>query len=183
MLKTKHVFGKHGDVVTEQVARSTPTTEGDARFAGFVFDAYSRMFPDEKRYQAGWVVDSRDYFCKRYNEASAIRSHASYAFYRTHVSGKGEHGLPESLVFPLMPTSKAYEMMQKAVEIVSVKEEKGVFRVAVRVNDSRLYGRFLADWEAAMKPAMAGCSTFACPPGTHRSRKPGSGPHRSRPGR
>ncbi len=156
MLETKHVFSKHGDVVTEAVARSAPTTGGDAKYASFVFSAYQRTFPEETRYQegSGLAGDRREYFCKRYVEASTVCSHASFAFYTTHRAGTGAHGNPESVAFPPMPSTKAYELMQKAVEIKVTGSDGGALHVLARVNDSKLYGRFTADWEVAIKQAL-----------------------------
>ncbi len=157
MLEQKHVLARHADLVTPGRSTTIPTTGGKADFANFIFDAYHRTYPDNPIYQSGneWFVENKPYFSKRYIEASDLCRVANGAFLRSHTDGTGKHGwaIGGTAVFPAMPDKAAYARMTRAIEITSVEAAADRLRVTVAVHDTKLYGRFLVDWEAAITDA------------------------------
>jgi len=155
-LETKHVFAKYGNQVTQALSTSIPAAAGPT-FGGFIFDAYHKTFPTNPIYQSGneWLIENRPYFCKRYLNAASWCRAASERFYNSHISGTGEHGWDlAGLPFPSMPSKAAYEGMQQAVEIKNIQTQAQSIHVTVRVNDSKLYGRFLVDWDTEIETAV-----------------------------
>lgn len=162
-LETKHVLMKHGDLVTQEMSNNLPMTFGPT-FAGFIFDGYHAAFPEESRYQTGkeWVGSNKDYFCRRYNEASAWSLAASQDFYQAHSNGSGKHGSLESWteslaiwkLFPPMPSAKEYDALQNPLDITVVKPFNDRIEVTAEVHDSKHYARFPVDWETAAVAAQ-----------------------------
>jgi len=155
-LETKHVFSKLGNQVNPTLSVSIPSAAGPT-FGGFIFDAYHKTFPANPIYQSGneWLVTNRPYFCKRYLEAASWCRAASERFYQSHTSGTGEHGWAlAGLPFPAMPSTAAYNGMQQAIEIKDMQTQAQYIRVRVRVNDNKLYGRFLVDWDTEIETAV-----------------------------
>jgi hypothetical protein len=156
-LESKHVYAKHGDVVTENLSLTLPKDFG-AFFPEFIFDAYQKTYPDNSIYKSGeeWFVENKPYFCDRYNEAAGWCKAASEEFYKSHKNGSGLHSWALATTpFPNMPAGKAYENMFKALEIKEIKTEPQSITVTANINDSKLYGRFLVDWDAAADSAIS----------------------------
>ncbi|MHB1462860.1 MAG: zinc dependent phospholipase C family protein [Armatimonadota bacterium] len=151
-LETKHVFMKHSDVVTKELATTIPTVFGKD-FAGFIFDAYGETYPNEPKYQNGndWgVYPNREYFMDQEDKAADWCLSAEKTFYNSHIDGTGKHGYwPSTVPIPNEPSNDAYAKLMKAIEIVGIDTYADRIAVTVRVNDSKLYGRFTADWEKA----------------------------------
>jgi len=155
-LECKHVFSVHGDIATQSWSQRIPVNFGPT-FAEFIFDAYHKTFPDNELYQSGneWYFENRPYFCERYNEASDWCLEAGKKFHASHASGTGDHGYAAATwKFPDMPSTNAYELLATAIEVTEVEAGPEKLRVTVNVNDSKLYGRFLVDWEANTKAAI-----------------------------
>jgi len=162
-LETKHVLLNHGDLVTQEMSNTVPATFGST-FAGFIFDGYHAAFPEENRYKTGneWVGSNKFYFARRYNEASDWSLAASRDFYLAHSNGSGKHGSLESWteslavwkLFPPMPSAKEYETLRKPLDITVVKPYSDRIEVTAEVKDSKHYGRFLVDWDAAAVAAQ-----------------------------
>ena len=154
-LENKHVYSRYPNVV----AHSTPAVPvpESATFAGFIFDAYHRTFPNNPIYQSGneWFVENRPYFCSRYNEAASWCATAGARFLASHVDNSGKHGYEvATLPFPNMPSSTEYANLMKAIEITDIQANADHLRVTTRVNDTKLYGRFNVEWDAAAQTAI-----------------------------
>lgn len=156
-LETKHVFMKHSDVVTKELATTVPTPMGEA-FPGFIFDAYGATFPNDSKYQNGndWgAFPNRDYFCEQEDKAAKWCLAAEQTFYNSHIDGTGKHGYwPSTLPIPNMPSNNFYQQTQNAIEILKIDTAPDNLVVTVKINDSQLYGRFLVDWEKAANRAI-----------------------------
>lgn len=155
-LETKHILVKHADLVTASLSNSIPSSLG-GNFGGFIFDAYHKTYPDNAIYKSGdeWLAENRPYFITRYKEATMWCRSADERFYQSHADGTGEHGWSiAGLPFPSMPSKVEYEAMQKAIEITAVEPQAQTIRVTVKVNNNRLYGRFLVDYDAEIESAI-----------------------------
>lgn len=158
-IETKHVFARHGDVVTKTWATTIPTQFG-IQFSKFIFDAYHETYPEEPKYQPDathWgLVPNRDYFGDQANAATGWCLSAENTFYNSHIDGTGKHGFwPSTIPIPNMPSNEKYQQFMHAVEIQNITTFNDHLSVTVKVNDSKMYGRFLADWEKAANQAIA----------------------------
>jgi len=157
-LETKHVFMRHSDVVIKELATTIPTAFGK-EFPGFIFDAYHETYPNEKKYQSGndWgIYPNREYFADQEDKAAKWCLSAEQTFYNSHIDGTGKHGYwPSTIPIPNMPSNDAYAHAMKAIEITDIATHGDHLTVTVKVNDSKLYGRFIADWEKATTQAIA----------------------------
>ena len=154
-LENKHVLASHPEVLTA-LSRPIPETP-ETGFAGFIFDAYQRTWPENPIYQSGneWIADNRPYFCSRYNEAADWCGKAAVRFAASHRDGTGRHGWGiATLKFPNMPSDSEYKQLRQAVQITTIQPSDGSLAVSVRVQDNRLFGRFTADWDAAAQAAV-----------------------------
>lgn len=152
-LETMHVIKAHGDIVTQKRSELDYDTMGDD-FPEFIFNAYAATFPANDLYKAG----KEGYFCERYKEAAGWCSSASKAFYDTATrrDKNGKHNWELATVkFPNMPSFDDYDHFQSAIEIKDVKAGKDKLIAKIRINDSKVYGRFLVDWEAAADASVA----------------------------
>ncbi len=159
-LETKHVLVKHADMVTASLSKTIPSILG-GNFGGFIFDAYHKTYPDNAINKSGdeWLVDNRPYFIKRYKEATLWCSAANERFYQSHADGTGAHGCAlAGLPFPDMPSKAEYDAMQKAIEITAVEPQAQAIRITAKVNNNRLYGRFLVDYDAEIESAIQYCN-------------------------
>ena len=156
-LENKHVFAKHGDVVNKDLATTIPAVFGKD-FALFIFDAYGATYPNEKKYQTGndWgLFPNREYFADQEDKAAAWCLAAEQTFWKSHSDGTGKHGYwPSTAPMPDMPSSQAYAHAMKAIEVSDVVASADRLLITVKVNDSKLYGRFTADWEKATAQAI-----------------------------
>lgn len=154
-LENKHVYAHFPEVIANSTP-AIPVTE-NATFAGFIFDAYHRTFPDNAIYQQGneWFVDNRPYFCARYNEAASWCAAAGARFLASHQDGTGKHGYEvATLPFPNMPSKEQYDNLTKAIEITNIATTPDNIKLTIRVNDNKLYGRFNVEWNTAAQTAI-----------------------------
>ncbi len=154
-LENKHVLATYPEVASN-MTKAIPVAEGNA-FAGFIFDAYHRTWPDNPIYQSGneWIVENRPYFGSRYSEAAGWCGQAALRFVASHTDGTGKHGYGiATLNFPNMPSNDQYAQMRQAIEIRDIESHPDRLIVTVRVNDNRLFGRFTADWDTAARKAI-----------------------------
>lgn len=152
-LETMHAINAHGDIVTEKRSVIDYDSMGD-NIPFLLFGAYHKTWPKNSLYDPG----RKDYFLKRYNEAAGWSTSASKAFYNTATNKdkKGKHDWELATVkFPNMPSFEDYEHFQSAIEIKDVKPGKDKLIATIRINDSKLYGRFLVDWEKAADKAIS----------------------------
>lgn len=162
-LESKHVYVTKDAYVSETDATSCPADMGPD-FAQFLILAYSRAFPHNPMYigntdAAGLTevdtITRAEHFCNIFRKAASWCLDAAKDFYRAHSSGDGKHSFVQAYIpkFPPMPTKKQYEMLMKPLEM-NAKVENGVVTAEVTVNDSKLHGRFLKDWESATDEAI-----------------------------
>lgn len=160
-LETKYIMAKYPQI--ENFTRShVQYDKQGARFADFIFDAYHATYPKNEWYDQANVrwkdtADKRAYFCSRFNEAAGWSYSAHSEFYRsaTYKEAGGKHRyLSGGIVFPNMPSFTDYNKYLNAIVITGVKAAKDKLTCTVKLNDNRLYGRFLADWQAAADKAV-----------------------------
>lgn len=162
-LESKHVYASKSSVVTKALATSCPADLGPD-FAWFLIQGYSLTFPTNELYQAnkkigieGYYDTTRgEHFCGQFRRASSWCLDAAKDFHAAHENGDGKHTWTQSLVpaFPQMPTKAQYELMLKPL-LIDVKPQPGRLLVTAIVNDNRLYGRFLQEWDKAAAAAAA----------------------------
>jgi len=157
-IETKYVFAAHGNVVNRQLATTIPSPPGD-EFAGFILDAYHETYPEVEMYDPKGLhwggVDNRSYFGEQANKAAKWCLAAEQGFYQAHDEGIGYPGLRLANVpLPSGPSKTNYQRMLKAVEVADITTQSDALLVTVKINDSKLYGRFLMDWESNSKKAI-----------------------------
>lgn len=155
-LESKHVIAAHGDIetiscVTVRYDRLGPT------FADFIFDAYRATYPTKSIYDINKDPQKRAYFNKRFIEAAflCVGAHMEFWDTATKQAKNGKHNwVSHGVVFPNMPSFEDYDHIINGLEIVDVQAGKDRLTCTVKVNDDKLYGRFLADWERETKLAI-----------------------------
>lgn len=165
MLETKLVFANHGGVVTPARNNAVPEDAG-ATFAGFIFNGYHATYPTNELYKFTrdskfiGTFDGREYFGKRYQEAAGNSREVGGGFYTAHTNGTGVQGTAKGVAgFPSLPSTAQYNLLLKPLELVKFEREDDLMRVKVKVNDSKLYGCFLVEWEEASRAAARSAST------------------------
>ena len=162
-LESKYLYETKSGIVTEALALSTPADLGPD-FAHFIIEAYHRTFPANPLYVANDIVGMvegvgtktrGDHFCEQFRRASTWCLAAGTDFYQAHIGGSGVHDNTQYYVagFPNMPTQKQYEKLIKPLEW-TVALDANELVVEVTVNDNKLYGRFLKEWEIAAQNAI-----------------------------
>ncbi len=180
-LETKHVIAAHSDIVTKERSEldlaaiqgkvTTPYVRAQDRdpdepvvkqgptFGEFIFDAYHTTYPDNDLYKNDQLlVKNRSYFCERMLEASGYCADASKQFYDTATKKdkEGKHSWALSTwKFPDMPSFEAYDNFFKVMELTKQEPERNKLALTIQVNDTKIYGRFLADWEVAADKAVS----------------------------
>jgi len=157
MLENKHIFadpGFYGFVAPYDLTKMPPFI--DKATVYFIYEAF------------------RDLFQGAYNEADArtnfgfyitlTQNHvraASRNFLDAHVNRTGVFAADESSLigraFPRMPSEDEYRLiMEGPVTVNSVRAEKDRVVISLKVNDTRLFGRFVKDWEKEIEIASTG---------------------------
>lgn len=163
-LETKHVIVAHPNIVTKErseldfkkilgVVGSNPT------FGEFIFDAYHTTFPDNELYKNDQLlIENRGYFCDRMLEAAGYCADASKQFYDTATKKdkEGKHSWALATIkFPDMPSFEAYDNFFKVMEVIKQEPDKDKLDLTIQINDTKLYGRFIADWELAADKSVS----------------------------
>ena len=157
-LETKYVLKEKGDVVAKW--NLLPDNSGlDNNFPAVVLRAYYRTFPvkspdsplsflkaAETRFLDGFWVSAR---------ASA---EAANDFLDAHLSGTGRHEIAINRLFPQMPSNDDYELIMKPLSAEIYKADKEQIEILVDVNDTKLFRRFLKEWDDSMTSAISNFS-------------------------
>lgn len=161
-LESKYVYAKHSAVVDKSTATSCPADLGPD-FATFIAIAYSRTYPANPLYKLDEVIgqvqglDARtrlEHFCEQFRRASSWCLDAANSFYGAHESNEGKQTRNvQWAIFPAQPNKDQYKNIMNPLEM-EVNVDTANINVVVKVNDNKMYGRFLNEWEQAAARAI-----------------------------
>jgi tetratricopeptide (TPR) repeat protein len=157
MLENKHIFADpsfYGVVAPYDLAQMPPYI--DKATVYFIYEAFRDLF-----HGAYDEADARTNFGFYITLTENHVRAASRNFLSAHANQTGKFTADESsavgLAFPRMPSEEEYRLIMEGPLTVSrVRAEKDKVIVSLKVNDTRLFGRFVKDWEKEIKIASAG---------------------------
>ncbi len=157
MLENKHIFadpGFYGVVAPYDLTQMPPYI--DKATVYFIYEAFRDLF-----HGAYDEADARTNFGFYITMTENHVRAASRNFLSAQVNQTGKFTADESsavgMAFPRMPSEEEYRLiMEGPLTVNRVRAEKDKVIVSLKVNDTRLFGRFVKDWEKEIEIASAG---------------------------
>ena len=154
MLETKHIFADPvlSPVVSNYDFNRIPANV-DRDIQQLLYEAYRDLYGD--KYQGSNVRTDFGLYLKVLGDH--VRA-ASRNFFDAHQSGEGIFRLDEATIiwalFDRLPSSDEYKLiMEGPLTVTAVRAEKDKVIVSLKVNDTKLLGRFVKDWEKEIEAA------------------------------